>query len=334
MNKHSAHIDDDLLVKYLLGEASETEEQAVQEWVASGEEQAHYFHHFKLIWDQSKQLASTSQVQPNEAWDRFQQRIQDNATRPRVIQLQPSRPYRKWLSIAATVMVVVVAGWMVYHFTGRGTQGSEMMALRTQDNILTDTLSDGSIVTLNRQSAISYERTFKGDVREVKLEGEAFFSIAKDENKPFIIHANDVTVRVLGTSFNVKSGKEQTEVIVETGMVEVSKETHSVQLKVKEKATVYKDQAEPVKQENIDELYNYYRTKTFVCNETPLWKLVATLNEAYHANIVIGNSQINDLPLTTTFHNQSLDTVLMIIRQTLGEENVQIERKGQQIIIK
>jgi len=64
-------------------------------------------------------------------------------------------------------------------------------------------------------------------------------------------------------------------------------------------------------------LYNYYISRTFVCDNTPLWKLVEKLNEAYGANIRIGREELRKLPLNVTFADESLDVILTIIGQTL-----------------
>ena len=150
-------------------------------------------------------------------------------------------------------------------------------------------------------------------------------------NKPFVITANGVKVTVVGTSFNVKSSKDVTEVIVETGRVEVAKKKSSVFLDPSEKATVYKNKPEPVKEENLDALYKYYRTKTFVCNNTPLSRLVDILNDAYGANIEIANEQLKTLPITATFKDRELDYILDVIKQTFG---IKVEKKDNKIVLK
>ena len=73
-----------------------------------------------------------------------------------------------------------------------------------------------------------------------------------------------------------------------------------------------------VKAVEEEQLYNYYRTKEFVCDNTPLWKLVEVLNEAYQANIVIDRPGLRTLPLSATFNNESLDQVLEVISLTFN----------------
>jgi ferric-dicitrate binding protein FerR (iron transport regulator) len=137
-------------------------------------------------------------------------------------------------------------------------------------------------------------------------------------------------VKVVGTSFNIRSVNGNTEVIVETGIVEVSQKNRKVVLHPKEKVLIGNRDTALVKNQETDALYNYYRTNEFVCDNTPLWKLVEVLNEAYHVQIVIGRNELRNLPLTTTFSNESLDRILEVISITF---NTKINRAGDRIII-
>jgi transmembrane sensor len=85
-------------------------------------------------------------------------------------------------------------------------------------------LPDGSQVWLNADSRITYDESFRGPFREVKLCGEAYFDIAKDKDHPFIIHASSIDVKVLGTSLNIRSyrNEKNTEAVLITGSIEVS----------------------------------------------------------------------------------------------------------------
>ena len=136
----------------------------------------------------------------------------------------------------------------------------------------------------------------------------------------------------MGTSFNVRHLSEKTEVIVETGVVKVSKGKETVELRKGEKVKIIGPQAKLTKELNKDQLYNYYRTKEFVANSTPLWRVVEVLNDAYGVNIVIDNPELRNLSLTTTFKEQSLDNILDIISKTF---NIKVEKTAtNQIILK
>jgi ferric-dicitrate binding protein FerR (iron transport regulator) len=204
------------------------------------------------------------------------------------------------------------------------------MVLAKQSPVV-DTLPDGSVVTLNKNSTLNYPSKFKGKTRAIALKGEAFFNVTPDKEKPFIISVNDVQVRVVGTSFNIRSEGGVTEVIVETGVVEVTRGGKTVQLQPSEKLKLEAQDLVMQKEKVEDKLYNYYRSREFVCDDTPLWKLVEVLNEAYDTTVVIGNPQIRSYKLNTTFNNESLGGILEIVSQTFG---ITVTKEKDRIVLK
>ena len=322
------HINDDLLVKHLLGEASPGEDEQVQQWLNTDEANLIYYNQLKKVWDTSRQLAAQSKVDENKAWERFQQRI--NATKESKAVIPPAR--FGWMKIAASVIILIgltIGGYWIFN---KEDAVKEMIVLAQQE-VIKDTLSDGSVVTINKGSSISYPSKFKGDTRKIKLKGEAFFNVTPDKKKPFIISVNDVQVTVVGTSFNIKSINGNTEVVVETGIVRVTKAGKTTELKAAEKLLVTAKDTVMAKEEVTDHLYNYYRSKEFVCEGTPLWKLVDVLNEAYNANIVIARNELRNLSIDATFNNESLDKVLKIITDTFNTFNIKVTRDGDKIIL-
>jgi transmembrane sensor len=332
---------DDLLIKVILLEASEDEQQQVRDWVAISPTNERYYADFARIWEESRNLAIYSTVNEEDAWNDFKGRIGGEGEaadgggvdgtgrrRGRVIDMA-SRGNYPWLRAAAVFLVLMAGGWLYYTYNYRPAQ---FLSVYSNGNVLTDTLPEGTIVTLNKQSSIRYRRLFAGDSRPVELTGEAFFKVAPDMNKPFIVHAEGASIEVIGTSFNVRSTGDTTEVIVETGMVEITKGQHTLRVRAHEKAVIGKNGLPPVKGDIQDELYNYYRTNVFECDGTPLWRMVEKLNEVYHARIGIGDSRLRNLPLTTTFRvgDESLDEILNVIARTL---KITITRNGQEIIL-
>ena len=243
----------------------------------------------------------------------------------------PSAPVRRtsfgWMRIAASVIIIVGLGLLAYwEFNDR----TKEMTVVAQKTVLNDTLPDGSVVTVNKGSSISYLSTFKGETRQVSLKGEAFFHVTPNKKKPFIISVNDVQITVVGTSFNVKTINGNTDVVVETGIVKVTRAGKTVELKANEEVIVNTKDSALTKEKVSDQLYKYYRTKEFVCDDTPLWKLVDVINEAYNSHIVIGNPALKDMSITTTFNNESLEQVLNVVSLTL---NIRIIKEGDTIIL-
>jgi transmembrane sensor len=290
----------------------------VREWLNADEANLAYYNQLKKIWDESKHLASTTTVDANKAWKNFQGRIHPVPVR---------RVNLGWMRIAVSVIVIIGIGLLGYWLLNQPVEEITKIA---QQDVLNDTLPDGSRVTMNKGSLISYPSKFKGGTRQVVLKGEAFFNVEPNKEKPFIVLARGVRIAVVGTSFNVKNINGNVEVVVETGIVTITKGGRTVELKANQKVTVPEKDSVMTEEKVSDQLYKYYRTKEFVCDGTPLWKLVEVLNEAYHSNIIIRNPAIRDLPLTTTFHNESLEQVLNVISMTLV---INIVKEGDTIIL-
>ena len=316
---------DELLVKYLADEATPPEQAMVEEWISSSEANRHYFQHFQLIWEESRQLAVTTTVDENKAWQKFQRRIKKEETS------KNTTSRFSWWRIAASILIIAGITWFTSTILNKGDKTQEIVSIASIDEVKNDTLPDGSIATLNKHTTISYPASFKGKTRNVKLKGEAFFNVEPDKEKPFIIDVNDVQVKVVGTSFNIRSHNDVTEVIVETGVVQVIKDGKIIELKAGERTSLTQKDSVAAKETSGDKLYNYYISKTFVCDNTPLWKLVEKLNEAYGVTIKIEREELHKLPLTVTFDEESLDTILNIISQTLM---IKVSRNDNEIILR
>ena len=112
MKEESYHIDDDLLVKYLLDESTDTEKTAVEEWMQAEPGNRKYFDHFKLIWERSKAFAATSTIDEEAAWQRFRSRIKQKPVEKGIVRGFNRIP---WMRIAA--MVIIVIGFRFLSFS-------------------------------------------------------------------------------------------------------------------------------------------------------------------------------------------------------------------------
>lgn len=329
MNDDTNYMNDDLLVKHLLNECNEQEVATVDNWLKASPENQLYYQQFKQIWDESKSLSLATEVDTDEAWLRMKARMS---------------PPKKGLSVTRTLFYMAAAVLLLFgSFSLYKRLHQERMHEPQPISVITDTiesnlstridtLSDHSIVTLNKHAMLHYPKVFAGNERRVKLKGEAFFNIAPDKEKPFFIEAtNNVEIRVVGTSFNVKAFDKYTEVVVETGIVQVKKFNKVILLHPNERARIDKEDSSIVVMKSKDKLYKYYRSKEFECDNTPLWKVVEVLNEAYGDSIIIGRDELKSLTLTTRFDNESLESILDVISETF---EINVEKKGNKYILK
>jgi transmembrane sensor len=318
LNQHYHTPLEDLLVKYLLQEASPEERRRVDLWLAADPANQRHFDDLRLIWEKSSR-ASLPDIEGEEetAWQALHEKLQKPARRT------PIRAIR-WTAIATTAAaaIAIFLWWRSTPVT--------MQQIASGNAIRIDTLADGSIVTLNKHSSLSQPSTFAGKERIVSLQGEAFFQIAPDKNRPFRVQVNGMTITVLGTSFNVRTQNKKTIILVETGLIEVKNRKTGIRVAAGETTTLDLNDPTPQKQPAGTDVYKYYQPRVFVCRDTPLGELADALNQAYGDSIMIATPALRQLPITTTFHNESLPTILGVISATL---NIKVQSTGNGYIL-
>jgi transmembrane sensor len=168
-------------------------------------------------WDQ-EQLGNQKELE-----DHIYYNITKKGRQPLGIRLQ-----RHWLAIAASIILVSICA-LLWHKTSLEGKTENTAARYTRTTarygeVLKVMLADSSMVWLNAGSSLRYPEKFEGKTRELYLEGEAFFEVTPNREKPFIVHSGELNTRVLGTSFNIKAYKnsDQLKVSVATGKVAIS----------------------------------------------------------------------------------------------------------------
>jgi transmembrane sensor len=320
--------DEGLLVRYLTNDLNMQEVRQVEDWIQANEENKRHFDQVMLIWEQSLNTFPKKKIEPDDAWIRLKQRITHDE------EMSGFRRFRNLHFVwrAAAIFVLCFCAGIIGYIMLQSERNANVTTLQiaSAGKVLTDTLPDESVITVNKNSFLSYPSEFKGATREVTLNGEAFFKIKADKKHPFIVHANDVTVKVVGTSFNIKTVNGKTEVVVESGIVVVQKKGRSETLVAKQKTETSWHDTTLIKSTITNHLYNYYRSKEFICESTPLDELIEKLNEAYNAEIELGREGLKDVRITTVFRNEPLDNIIDVICQTF---KIRADKKGNRIIL-
>jgi len=309
----------ELLVKCLLNEASPEEQLAAERWMSEDPANRRYAEGYRKLWEESRALARTSQVDEDAAWDRFRTKLHHrNRQKAKLFPLR----WLRFSAAAAAILVVCITG--IWYFHHSSLQTNYVAAEVPLEKVL----PDSSVINLNKHSSIRFE---DGRERKVALKGEAFFNVRKNAVKPFRVYVQDAVVTVLGTSFHVRESSSKIEVSVETGLVQVIWKNDTTLVHPGEKIVLNEESGRSVKDSAKGALYRHFIDGDIVCDHTPLDQLVEVLQQAYGASIRIADADLKKLTITTTFHNMELDDILDIVSQTLG---IRIEKNGEQYIIK
>uniref|UniRef100_UPI0026DD21F4 FecR family protein n=2 Tax=Tannerellaceae TaxID=2005525 RepID=UPI0026DD21F4 len=224
-------------------------------------------------------------------------------------------PYLRYVVIVAVILSI---GW-----------GGFRLIRSNQEKVLTYTevhvkngehkrviLPDGTSVTLNAGSYLRYPREFITDVRRIEMNGEAFFEVTRDEEKPFLIHTKDADVKVLGTSFNVKAFDmdEQLTVSVQTGKVQVDLPEAMMRLLPDEQFVMDKTKGEFQKRNEDARLSTVWIKGGLYFNRTPIRTVVNELVRMYNRTIEFAPGAEYDDYIYGEHDNKSLEAVLKSIQ--------------------
>ncbi|OIN58629.1 FecR domain-containing protein [Arsenicibacter rosenii] len=251
------------------------------------------------------------------------------------------RPWR-WMAIAASVTVLLLAG--VWTKRGWMTPDSGYEALKEHaPTPLTEVansgtaprlvrLPDGSLVKLQQGARISFPATFDAGQREVYLSGTAFFEVVKNPAQPFLVYANQLTTRVVGTSFTIYAPERgpTTRVVVRTGKVAVypvqpaktatPPATHTVMLTANQQAT-YREGAPEAEKANVDARVTITPealASRFTFRRTPLPAVFETIEQVYGIKLLYNAGDFTHCTLTTRLENESLFEKLDVITASTG----------------
>jgi ferric-dicitrate binding protein FerR (iron transport regulator) len=187
-------------------------------------------------------------------------------------------------------------------------------------------LSDGSIVWLNPKSKVIYPHNFTSTLRKVQMQGEAFFEVSPDPKRPFIIYSGNVITRVLGTSFRIRAYENiPFEVSVLTGKVSVQLQTRkdSELILLPQQTATYLTASDLLKKgiEKKTSAMSIWHKETMTFDNEPIREVIKVLNAQFKVNINTADEKLLDYVLKADFNDQSLPSILEMLRKSLNVEN-------------
>lgn len=293
----------------------------------------------------------------NRIWNKIQSVTISNGT---IAPFKKSKNiWWKYAVAASFIGVMILAGVVWFLNKNKRSDNSSLIIARLRQGFSeeinnTDTikkiqLEEGSFVSIYPGSRVAYPKHFGDSKREVYLDGDAFFTVSKNPNRPFFVYNNQIITQVLGTSFGIYKKNDQVEVAVKTGRVavyenkdqinlsEVQQKSNGVIITPNQKVTYYQqerhfvtsivDQPVPVTTEATQPVAGNYSAY----NETPLYKVLQDLESTYKLEIVLENEKNRNCLFTGDLSGQNLFNKLESVCLVF---NSSYEIKGTKILLK
>lgn len=322
---------------------SAAEKAELQEWLSASPENLKRFQELESTWNLMEKFKPASPSR--EKWKKImagveaekKQEILQSSRQFHKISKPYSQKFHQSLFYAYRIAAVIIVVFSIYF----------LQAYFNFDKLFQNTLSlqefttanaqkakikltDGTVVHLNVASKLKYPKSFSKDVREVYLEGEAYFEV-KHSSKSFIVRTPYAIVRDLGTEFNIKARGDKAQVVVKSGRVAIrSADTafnQEIELQAGEISEV-KSGFSPTPARKVDlQRYLGWRKDLMIFEFTPLSGVLEELTRQYNIPCQISDSNLAHITLTGTFQHEHLEDILSDICLAL-ELNYQKSKKG------
>ena len=329
-----------LLARYLSGECTGEEKNGIEAWMDSDPDNRLLMQQMQAVWDAPEPAQEEIDVQ--QLWQRVadqaglygESRSRGFADRVRGAAgklvsnwrfLPEAAPVYRYATTAALAVVLLLlitrlGNW--FPWKTEGTQWATLEVSRGQRSQLG--LSDGSRVILDAGTKLRYPVRFRGRTREVFLEGEGYFEVVGNEYRPFVVHASDALIQVLGTKFNVRAWEpDQTvQVAVSEGRVslraESSPEDEGVVIHEGEGSVMAAEgrPTEPVKV-NVDEKLSWMQNE-IIFRDVALREVLAQVERWYDLNFQLAVPAVATEHVTIHLHRHSVEDVLELISVLSG----------------
>ncbi len=294
----------------LSGECTPEEKQILLERLANNVDERVEFERLQNIWtNYSPETTSSAE----KIWELTATKLEFEA-QPKNIKLTA------WMKYAAAVFIVVSLSLNLYWFVGQQNTAISWVEYSTKNGEIKQiTLPDGSTVTLNSESILLCQSKFGKNARNIFLMGEAFFHVTKNPEAPFSVNTSEMTVRVLGTSFNVSSYANDPIVStsLEEGKVQIftkEKPSNPIVLKPQDEALLERANGE-ITVNNQQKLIAPWREGRLRFHNNELLMITHQLERKFDCEFIFIDEAAESLRFTGDFENETLDEILELLNK-------------------
>ncbi|RIH63993.1 DUF4974 domain-containing protein [Mariniphaga sediminis] len=325
-----------IIINHLEGSLSGEELKRLHQWLARSDDNRRYYSRIKDLWESSVSDADRF-AETDKEWGRFLARVTESY-QYNIFRFKTN--FQIFYRFAAILIIGLIVGALVMNYIPSG-EPLHISSMAPKGSISQMVLDDSTIVFLNADSKIRYSRGIRKSEREIFLEGEAWFNVAKNKSRTFIVHTSTYDVQVTGTKFNVKSYEEENKVIttLEEGRVVIASSKNCqlnepVIMKPGEQVVLDKLSNEISVRKVDPSVYSSWKDNKLIFLNMKLDELVVLLEREYGVDIEVDDLRILKYHYTGTIKNETIIEILEIIKNTLPIEyniegqTIHIQNKG------
>ena len=328
--------DDELLASYLSGECSEQKKINIETWINSDPKNQKFIEIMKNTWESSKK--NELEWDKQKLWQKITKETgiaNDYKSLQNIYTIKNKIHFSQIWKIAAIFILATALPYFLFFYSSSRNNLDNMNTILVENGkhkIIT--MTDGSKITLDAGSSFSYQKTYNEQTREVYLNGEGYFEVNSNSSFPFVVHANNAIVKVLGTKFNVRAWYKNryVKVAVSEGKVFFNSESgtdeDAVYLSGGQLSELLRT-GKPTQPKEVD-IQNFISWVNHEINfeDTPLDEILFQIERWHDVNFTLADSTIRSEHLNIHIQNNSLnellDMISMLTEMRYKKENKKI----------
>lgn len=312
-------VDNELLIRYLSGNCNDDECECLLTWVETSEENKRHFAEMKNSWVISNiNTDNLNQDETNHSFQTVLNKIQNSENNSENNSPKISIFWRVAAAVIITVGLTSLINYIVWKEPEKKLAYNELSVPSGQQAQLT--LADGTRIWLNSKSKLIYPGEFSSKTREVILEGEGYFQVSHNPDKPFIVKTSHLDVKVLGTSFNITNYSDEDKIsfALESGSISLlDKGTENSKLKLKPTdLAVYSKKTHDIQLSKGDaDIYKSWLKGQFKFRNLSFEDIARRLGRNFNVQFVFVNEKIKTIKYNGSFYNyEPLHQILKIMQ--------------------
>ena len=274
-------------------------------------------------------------IKTDQAWNRLYNRLDNDRLLMKVEGDRPARKHSQWMRYGAVAAILIGIVWGTLYWV-TDSDKEPVQSFLTQENqgvsTLAATLEDGSVVLLAKETSLLYPEHFIAEKREVSLQGNAFFDIAKKQGQPFWIDTEQAKIEVLGTAFSVQSDENAPfRLSVQRGIVRVTlkKGNQECYVKAGEAVVIQSQRLVVLDADKENEWGNFFKHIRF--KDEPLANILKVMNlNSDSLQIQVASPALEERRLTVEFSDESSEVVATLLASALS---LQCVRQGDNFLL-
>lgn len=319
-----------ILPKYIQGETTEEENQLLHQWMQESPENKKRLFAEKDIWDSYGFHSNLKNYEVNSELGLLKKRI---APKQNILQL------KKYVQIAAILLVAFGLGWAsrFVSFTSPENPEATLQEIFVPKGQVNQVfLADGTRIWINSETKLITPSVFATNERVVKLSGEAFFEVAKDQKRPFRVEVNGQQIEVLGTSFNVRAydSSNEIETTLETGQIQLRIGSQTTLLKPGEQSVFNKSEKQLVISKVHPETFSSWKDGRYEFHNEDLLEVFKVVERWYDVDVTADENYFRGMRFSGVIkrnkdanHFLELLNLTVPIRYEMKADKISISKK-------